>query len=288
MSFTEMQPRAVKKWDKFKLLMWKNFLLVRRLKLNTFLEITIPVIFSCLLVLIRSLADPDIYTEPFDYDALPLVNSSWPNMQRNFEWTVAYSPNNKILDGIMQEVKIGMNLTRIDGYETAEILNARLAAEANRPLAGIIFDECVNIYSTKLPKDLKYKLRFPAELRDLPPLLPANGALFNNWRTQYLYPPFAPGGPRNRNSSSGGRPPNYYGEKFSSLQSIISLAFINAQIGNATVAEEQMPIIQLQRFSYPPATIDILLEVLKVFVSLIFLLSFLYPCINNVKVSVLR
>lgn len=57
--------------------MWKNWLLVRRLKVQTTLEIIIPVIFSALLVLIRGLSDPDVFPEPFDYDSLPLVDSNW-------------------------------------------------------------------------------------------------------------------------------------------------------------------------------------------------------------------
>lgn len=70
-------PRQVNHWDKFVLLMWKNWLLVRRLKVQTTLEIIIPVIFSALLVLIRGLSDPDVFPEPFDYDSLPLVDSNW-------------------------------------------------------------------------------------------------------------------------------------------------------------------------------------------------------------------
>lgn len=73
----EMQPRVVNKWDKFVLLMWKNWLLVRRQKLQTVLEITIPVIFSALLVLIRGLSDPEVYPAPFDYQPLSVVNNTW-------------------------------------------------------------------------------------------------------------------------------------------------------------------------------------------------------------------
>lgn len=77
-------PRQVNHWDKFVLLMWKNWLLVRRLKVQTTLEIIIPVIFSALLVLIRGLSDPDVFPEPFDYESLPIVNSTW-NRQVKFK-----------------------------------------------------------------------------------------------------------------------------------------------------------------------------------------------------------
>lgn len=288
-SFTDTQPRQLNRWSKFKLLMWKNWLLVKRLKLQTTLEIVIPVIFSALLVLIRGLSDPDVFPEPFDYRALPIVNETW-NRARDFDWAIAYSPQNTLLEGLLEEVQLAMNLTRIDAYPSAQELNARLAIERNRPLVGIIFDESFSASTTELPKHLNYKMRFPGELRNVPTFQTGANVLYNNWRTQFLYPPFAEGGPRNKNATNGGRPPSYYDEKFSSVQSLVSLAFIKAHLGNSgawETPEMSLPEIMIQRFSYPPATVDILLEVLKVFVSLIFFLSFLYPCINNVKVRIL-
>lgn len=286
---TDSPPRIVNNWAKFRLLMWKNFLLMSRAKRKNIFEILIPVIFFALLVLIRIYSKPNIYPKPFDYEPLRLVNSSWPSGQKNFEWVVAYSPQNKVLDGIMNQVQQEMNLTRIDGYDNADKLNARLAKEANRPLAGIIFDESISMTSTQLPKDLKYTLRFPAELRN--PLAggdsKAEGSSLN-WITQYLYPTLAFGGPRNLNDSSGGVPPNYYEEKFVSLQSIISLGFIKTVVDNLGRDVNQVPKVTLQRFSYPPAKIDRIVDMLKIIVSLFFLLSFLYPCINNVKVSQLE
>lgn len=279
-----MPTREVNKWGKFKLLMWKNYLLVRRLKLQTTLEIIIPVIFSALLVLIRGLSDPDVFPEPFDYEPLSLINTTWTR-PRDFEWVVAYSPQNALLDTMMGEVRVAMNLTRIDPYPSAAALNAKLALEANRPLVGIIFDDSFSASTTELPKNLKYRMRFPGELRNIPIFLSEASVLWNNWRTQFMYPPFAEGGPRNKNASSGGRPPGYYDEKFSSVQSAVSMAFINAHVGDPALGGSALPDMHIQRFSYPPATVDILLEVLKVFVSLIIFLSFLYPCINNVKVS---
>lgn len=48
-------------WKKFSLLMWKNWLLQYRKPIQTIVEITAPVLFSILLVVIRSLVDPDLH-----------------------------------------------------------------------------------------------------------------------------------------------------------------------------------------------------------------------------------
>lgn len=62
------------KWQKFRLLMWKNYLLQWRHPFQTVLEIAIPVLFSALLVLIRSLVTPDIFPETFIFPAMKLDN----------------------------------------------------------------------------------------------------------------------------------------------------------------------------------------------------------------------
>lgn len=64
-------------WAKFKLLMWKNFLLVKRRKLKTSAEIVIPVLFSCLLVYIRSVVKAIVYDKPFLYPPLEIINNTW-------------------------------------------------------------------------------------------------------------------------------------------------------------------------------------------------------------------
>lgn len=60
-------------WDKFRLLMWKNWLLQWRHKTQTIVQLLVPVVFSALLVLIRGLVDPVVHAEPFYY---PQVNIS--------------------------------------------------------------------------------------------------------------------------------------------------------------------------------------------------------------------
>lgn len=50
--------------DKFRLLMWKNFLLQRRHSIQTIVEILIPVTFGIILIWIRSMIYPIVYTDP--------------------------------------------------------------------------------------------------------------------------------------------------------------------------------------------------------------------------------
>ncbi|XP_063587850.1 uncharacterized protein LOC134765237 [Penaeus indicus] len=63
--------------SKFWLLLWKNWLLQRRKKLQTVIEVVLPVVFCILLVIIRDLAPSDNFPEPtffkpFSIDELPV------------------------------------------------------------------------------------------------------------------------------------------------------------------------------------------------------------------------
>lgn len=66
--------KMTSRWQKFRLLMWKNYLLQWRHPFQTILEIAIPVLFSALLVLIRSLVTPDNFPDPLIFPELPLSN----------------------------------------------------------------------------------------------------------------------------------------------------------------------------------------------------------------------
>lgn len=71
--FAQTQPDATN-WEKFRLLTWKNFLLQWRRKLQTVIEILVPVLFSALLVFIRSLVIPEIYPNATVYQPFPIDN----------------------------------------------------------------------------------------------------------------------------------------------------------------------------------------------------------------------
>lgn len=126
---------------------------------------------------------------------------------------------------------------------------------------------------TEMPKQLFYSLRFPSELRSLAKYI---GPSILNWHTFVLFPMYATSGPRGRDDNDGG-PPWYYREGFIPIQDAIARAFIKHKSGN------EMPDVLLQRLPYPPFNKDILLEGLKSLVSLVVLLSFIYPCINTVR-----
>lgn len=65
-------PFVTGNWHKFKLLMWKNWLLQKRHRTQTIIEILAPVLFASLLVLIRSLVKADNIKETTRYPPIEL------------------------------------------------------------------------------------------------------------------------------------------------------------------------------------------------------------------------
>lgn len=56
-------------WSKFQLLLWKNWVVQKRHKVQTLVEIALPVFFASLLVLIRDLAPADVFNNATVYPA---------------------------------------------------------------------------------------------------------------------------------------------------------------------------------------------------------------------------
>lgn len=262
--------------------MWKNMILIWRRKYASLFEILTPVFFALLLVLIRGIQMPKSYDVHHYNEVDPIFNAQWNMTHSPVHYTLAYTPRNPALDALMQQVKLSMEITDdLIPKDTEEELNNDLIIDQGRlVLAGLIFDG-ITSDATTLPNDLSVRIRFPAESR----ALQVRNPLSNNWQTDSLFPLFSTGGPRNQFADDGGNPPGYVAERFMTVQAAISKAFIEIR-ENPTEGEDSiLKPIRLMRFSDPATIVDGLLFILQLFVPLVMFLGFLYPAINNVKVS---
>lgn len=58
-------------WEKFLLLLWKNWIIQKRHYVQTIFEILIPALSCAVLILIRGLVDPKVFDEPTIWNGLP-------------------------------------------------------------------------------------------------------------------------------------------------------------------------------------------------------------------------
>lgn len=152
--------------SKFRLLMWKNYLLQRRKPMQTFFEIIAPLFFALLLVVMRSMVEPEQQPtktfEPFcplpiyceDFFDKNVFNFDSPLKQM----TLVYSPSgNKALNRSMSILNLVFR--NVIGYENKEKLEAHfLAANSTNTLAGVQLDDSLSRRNT-IPKNVEVSLR---------------------------------------------------------------------------------------------------------------------------------
>ncbi|XP_060519226.1 phospholipid-transporting ATPase ABCA3 isoform X2 [Cylas formicarius] len=283
------------KFDKFRLLMWKNWLLQYRKPLQTIIEIIAPVLFSIILVVIRSLVDPKprgpVEFQPFCTLPIPIALCSRQGEQNDLNlrdvtnFGLVYSPKNTALDRAMNPLRLwGIDVAALQNAQ--ELENYFVTHSANTTFAGLQFsDDIAN--SDHLPDRLSLAIRFPSELRSGGSSYGVNS---QNWLTNLVYPIFQTAGPRSPNSSTGATP-YYYREGFLGLQHITSLLIIlerlNVSLTDfselAAALPPYLPLITMRRFPHASWYDDMLLTALESFVGMIIMLSFVYTCINTVK-----
>ncbi|XP_076264015.1 ATP binding cassette subfamily A member 3 isoform X2 [Rhynchophorus ferrugineus] len=309
------------KLRKFLLLMWKNWLLQYRKPIQTLIEILAPVLFSILLVLIRSLVDPEphdaviynpfcTFTPPSNMSLSILsacnVSNSGSNLARYLKkmkqansgeddsdsvfgtYELIYSPQNDDVDEIMNAITLLNIFKDVKAFNNSESLIAYYTTQGSKNIfAGISFDGHI-IGNTNQRNKSTISLRFPAELRSTSASLEQN-----DWRTNLIYPVYQSSGPRTPENQTGATP-NYFLEGFLALQHGISFLVILHQKGILTNMADissillnddvpKLPFIYMNRFPYANWQDDPLLTPLKSFVGIIFMLSFVYTCINTVK-----
>ncbi|KFB51722.1 AGAP007504-PA-like protein [Anopheles sinensis] len=264
-------------WDKFLLLLWKNWIIQKRHYVQTAFEITIPVLACSLLILVRGLVTPTVYTKPTTFgslnvQSLSMIREMVTNNPINLK--IVYSPRNDVFERIVGRAArmLGTDVLH-QGYNDSETMYKDLIT--NNFLAGVEFgDHLQNISS--LPDRLEVALRFPSEMRTT--RLP--GAEFwANWRTFLIFPQFQVYGARNINASDGGYPANYYAEGFASVQNAISRSVLELR----GFRNDTMPHVELKRFPYPSFYDDPLLRGLENLFPSIIMVAFFYSCVNTVK-----
>ncbi|XP_058116458.1 phospholipid-transporting ATPase ABCA3-like [Anopheles ziemanni] len=270
---------ATSSWDKFILLLWKNWIIQKRHYVQTLFEILIPVIACVVLIVVRGLVDADVYDEPTTWNPLetntirhmlPELN---PNITPPFTLLLAYSPQSPLTDRIMQRaVEHIQEPIELAGYPNAHSMENFF--RLNYSIAGVEFPESYGNLN-QLPDNITVSIRFPGEMRTLQDDFTAFWA---NWATELMFPAFQIAGARERERDDGGYPANYYNESFIAVQSAVSRALILER--DPTI---QLPEVYLNRFPYPPYYSDPLLTGFENLLPLIVVIAFFYTAINTVK-----
>ncbi|XP_055599142.1 phospholipid-transporting ATPase ABCA3-like [Uranotaenia lowii] len=267
---------ATSAWDKFLLLLWKNWIISKRHYFQTFFEVLIPVVAATLLILVRGLVDAEQFKENFIFRPLDLSSAAFVRLYAfpNVNPTVAIFPQSKVLERVVENA---INLLDFPNmlymsFDNATTMEVEL--QRNNYIVGVQFPESYRS-AGQIPHSAEFALRYPAEMRTFRSV---DSAFWNHWQTNRFFPPFDTPGPRNPFRDDAGYPANYYNETFAQFQSAISQAIIMEHASDF----EPLPTY-LRRYPYPPFYSDPLLLGLENLLPLIIIVAFFYSCINTVK-----
>ncbi|XP_021358402.1 ATP-binding cassette sub-family A member 3-like [Mizuhopecten yessoensis] len=278
-------------FTKFLLLLWKNYVLQKRKKIVTILEIGIPTVFSLILIFVRLRVDGQPVPDAVTWTECTAFN----NLDfRKLPTKVAYSPNNSMTHAIIQRAKKYLPYIDWDhGFQTeAEMVdfvqfvnrtgNITYVNNTRDYLGGIAF---TNTFPTgAMPQDIQYKIRLDSVPRLAHSRFRLNPfKMDTSWYTQFMFPVYQRVGPREIGEKCGGSP-GYVREGFTALQNAINNAVIELQgaLNNGTDSNKHVEL-GLRRHPYPPYNDDNFVLVIQQQFPLVIMLSFVLVALNIVK-----
>ncbi|XP_068921390.1 phospholipid-transporting ATPase ABCA3-like [Petaurus breviceps papuanus] len=258
----------------FKLLLWKIYILKKRMFLSSLIEVLLPLLFAGVLISLRLKSKPQ-YKDSIKYDPLfidDLPNKFVQTFPPDFLWLCYLPSDSDVAKTITQKVTEPFQLTlKVSGY-SAENFPPHWSYVM---LCTIVFTQLFGNRSTRLPLTVDYILRFPYrqkfynvdEKEEL-------GQIEYGWNTHLLFPLFVLSGPRQPSASDGGLP-GYFREGFLSLQHAVNRGIMYYHMNDSMTQQYEKITITMKRFPLPSYIQDPFISVLEDNFSILIMLSFL-------------
>ncbi|KAM7436905.1 hypothetical protein ABFA07_013407 [Porites harrisoni] len=250
---------------KFRLLIWKNFLLQKRRPIGTVFEILIPIVVMGILILIPLTAD----------SAQDKCFSVYPSTQIDMYYgggKLAFFPQTEIVSKLMARVENIMGLKAVSTSNTTGkpwSSGASMAAEVSENTQDYSFGD--NYYGAiefliddkkRLPREVKYAIRLRSEV-------------YQPWHTDSTYPQYIPESPDSTQSK--------YEGKFLALQYAVDTAIMQMQ-----TALSHRFHVKMQVFPYPNYTTNLAMNMVSLFMPLLVMLGLMYSAMTIIKELVLE
>uniref|UniRef100_A0A4X2LF32 ABC transporter domain-containing protein n=1 Tax=Vombatus ursinus TaxID=29139 RepID=A0A4X2LF32_VOMUR len=275
----------------FSLLLWKNYIIKRRLWIITFLEIILELLFAIMLLMFRKYI-PTEQVASVSYNVQQIANLpsffQTPANQHS-PWELVYVPSNSdVVKNIIKTTQkvLGSNM-KARGFSSEQAFDdyIRYHNESSNVLAAIVFEHTFSHKWEPLPLKVRYHLRFSFSPRNTEPI----GKLFlmpkepEGWHTAYLFPLFPLPGPRNHLYSDGGSP-GYVSEGFLAIQHALDKAIIQYHGKDNWLIDHVA--VNVKRFPFPHFVSDNFLEFLGQVLPLIILLIYSLNVLMIIRVIV--
>ncbi|KAK1877293.1 ATP-binding cassette sub-family A member 3 [Dissostichus eleginoides] len=271
----------------FGLLLWKNYLQKKRQILVTVVEILLPLLFSCILIVLRQKVPFKDYPNATVYESYDVNQLPW-GLSKQFQ--LAYVPgNSSVVRQVAEDVRGSLLLSAVRGFETEEQFEeyVRSDPKSGKLLAAVVFEHPFTHDDEPLPLKVSYHLRLSFTPRNAPAKekfeLNPNSDL--DWHTLSLFPLFQLPGPREQYDKEGGTP-GYYREGFLAVQHAVDRAIMRSFNRTSASSLLRQTRVVLSRFPYPAFIYDVFILAIQNQLPLILVLSFTYTSLNIVRAVV--
>ena len=255
--------------NQFSLLMWKNFILLKRAPVRTFFQIALPLLFIAILVFLRAFKIKNEYKPSVTYPAFE-VNKLPSDVSKLNQ--IAFAPNTSDVQHVIDRVVEQLGFTHAEPFSSEEdMVSSLVSLQGNNKtfLGGIVFNTSPNgsniIYKIRLSSKTDIKQNGGKEERQGFGTSPST-----TWNTQFTFPVLQVPGPRNKNAFHGG-PPFYFEAGFLAIQHAVDVAIMKYRSKGKT--DVLNTTVSIKRFPYPDYTHDNFVQVIQTSFPLFFMLS---------------
>ena len=241
--------------NQFSLLMWKNFILLKRAPVRTFFQMATPLLFIAILVFLRAFKIKNEYKPNVTYPAFE-VNKLPSDVSKLNQ--IAFAPNTsdvrQVMVGVVKQLGFTCN-SSVPFNSEEDMVSSLVSLQGNEKtfLGGIAFHTSLD------SNNIIYKIR-----------LSSKTSPSTTWNTQFTFPVLQVPGPRNKNASHGG-PPFYFEAGFLAIQHAVDVAIMKYRSkGKIDVLNTT---VSIKRFPYPDYTHDNFVQVIQTSLPLFLMLS---------------
>ena len=264
--------------NQFSLLMWKNFILLKRAPVRTFFQIAMPLLFIAILVFLRAFKIKNEYKPNVTYPAFE-VNKLPSDVSKLNQ--IAFAPNTIDVQKVINDTVKQLGFTHTKPFKSEEdMVSFLVSLQGNNKtfLGGIAFNTSLDsnniIYKIRLSSKTDIKQNGGKEERQGFGTSPST-----TWNTQFTFPVLQVPGPRNKNASPGG-PPFYFEAGFLAIQHAVDVAIMKYK-GNIDILNTTT--VSVKRFPYPDYTHDKFVLVIQTSLPLLLMLSLIFTALNIVR-----
>ncbi|XP_036597538.1 ATP-binding cassette sub-family A member 3-like [Trichosurus vulpecula] len=273
------------RFHKFTILLWKNFIMMKRVWYPIVMELALSLVCTSFILILRSVSY-EVSFNSYNYPVLHInkLPTYFESSRMNNTLELVYVPSTSdavktVIDNMQKTLGTAMRVRGfLSEFDFEDYI--KIDSKSSKVLAAIVFHHNFGDIEDSLPLQVSYSLRFSPAQRNSFEMMPSEDK--EGWLTDNLFPPISQRRPRNYLSKDGGQP-GYFVEGFLAVQHAVDKAIIQYHRRNTVKDKSNItPLVFVKRFPLPSMIIDDFYNILHLIFPFSILLVFSTTVINAV------